>query len=301
MAHQFKFTFLISFTTVLACGGKQGASISETDCETSSVEGYRTIVQDDITREYILHTPSGYDGSSAVPLVIAFHGNGGCADQFASTEAQLASTADSSGFLLAYPQGIARAKGGTEWDPGDDGTTNISTNDLAFTDAIIADISSAYSVEPSQIYAVGYSNGGMMAYGLACRRGAQIAAAAIMSGTMLPGECDAENYTSILHFHGTADDALPYNGNQEYQSIADVMSFWVSHNGISNTSPATTDLGGGVTKDEYTGGSEDTSVVLYTIQDGGHIWFNESIGGEAPNQILWRFLSRYNLNGLTAE
>ena len=100
------------------------------ECSNASVEGYQTIVDGDITREYILHVPSGYDGSSTLPLVIAYHGNGGCAEQFAAYEAQLEATAESNGFLLAYPQGLARAKGATEWDPGDDGTQSISTNDL---------------------------------------------------------------------------------------------------------------------------------------------------------------------------
>ena len=124
----------------------------------------------------------------------------------------------------------------------------------AFFDALMADIGSSYNIDSEQVYAVGYSNGGMMAYGLACNRGDQVAAVGIMSGVMLPGNCDAGNYTSVLHFHGTADSALPYEGNQDYQAISDVISFWVSHNNISNTTPTTTDLGGGVSKDEYIGG-----------------------------------------------
>ena len=128
----------------------------------------------------------------------------------------------------------------------------------------------------------------MMAYGLACNRGDQVASVGIISGVMLEGDCDAGNYTSVLHFHGTADFALPYDGNQDFQSIANVIDFWVSHNNISNTTPMTSDLGGGVSKD---GGNDETSVVLYTIQNGEHIWFNDNIGGEAPNQILWEFLS----------
>ena len=281
----------VSITALVGCLGKEGAPQTESDCSNSIVEGYQTIVQDDVTREYILHVPSGYDGTSSLPLVVAYHGNGGCADQFADYEAQLESTADNNGFLLAYPQGIARAKGAAEWDPGDDGSQNISTNDLAFFDLLLADIGNSYNIETSQVYAVGYSNGGMMAYGLACRRGQQVAAVGIMSGVMLPGDCDSGNYTSVVHFHGTADTALPYEGDQNFQSIANVINFWVSHNEIPNTTPSTTDLGGGVTKDEYTGGGDDSSVVLYTVENGGHIWFSDDIGGEAPNQILWNFLS----------
>ena len=221
MKQVMKMSGFISLCAMFGCAGK--SDLSTGDCANSSVDGYQTIVQNDITREYILHVPSGYDGSSSLPLVIAYHGNGGCAEQFAAYEAQLESSADSNGFLLAYPQGVVRAKGAAEWDPGDDGTQDINTNDLAFFDSLLADISSSYNVESSQVYAVGYSNGGMMAYGLACNRGDQVAAVGIMSGVMLPGNCDEGNYTSVIHFHGTADAALPYEGNQDFQAISEVL------------------------------------------------------------------------------
>ena len=122
-----------------------------------------------------------------------------------------------------------------------------------------------------------------------------------MSGIMLPDTCNADDYTSIIHFHGTADGALPYAGSQEYQSVESVINFWVSHNNISNTTPETTNLGSDVVKDEYTGGNEETSVVLYTINNGDHIWFADDIDGSSPNQILWDFLSQYNVNGLVQD
>ena len=63
----------------------------------------------------------------------------------------------------------------------------------------------------------------------------------------------------------------------------------------------TTQLNGGnVVKDEYIGGNDNTSFVLYTINSehgkaGGHVWFSDDIGGISPNQILWDFLSGYSL------
>ena len=84
-----------------------------------------------------------------------------------------------------------------------------------------------------------------MAYGLACSLGSQIAAVGIMSGIMLPGPCDTAHFTPVIHFHGTADDALPYAGNQDFRSVADVISFWVNHNQISPTEPTTTQFNGG--------------------------------------------------------
>jgi polyhydroxybutyrate depolymerase len=203
---------------------------------------------------------------------------------------------------VAYPQGVVREKGAAEWDPGDNGSRNIKENDVYFAEQLISDISNEYNVDLSRVYATGYSNGGMMAYGLACSKGNRIAAAGIMSGIMLQGTCDVNEYTSIIHFHGIADDALPYDGNQDFQPVSDVIDFWLNHNNIPTSSLVTTELNGGdVVRDEYTGGNESTSVVLYTINSehdkpGGHVWFSDDIGGTNPNQILWDFLSNYSLD-----
>jgi len=262
--------------------------------------------QGKVTREYILHVPATYDGNTPTPLVINFHGFGGCASYFSMEIgdglSDLNSLADSDNFLVAYPQGVVRAKGDAEWDPGDNGSQNINDNDAYFTEQLILDISNEYNVDSSRVYAFGYSKGGMMAYGLACSRGNLIAAAGIMSGIMLQGTCDDNEYTSIIHFHGTADDVIPYEGNEYYQSVSDVVNFWLDHNNIPTSNLVTTELkGGDVIRDEYTGGNENTSVVLYTVnreygKDGGHVWFTDDIGGDNPNIILWDFLSNYSLD-----
>ena len=296
---------LISLSLALhsfSCAGhKAGGDYA---CDNTSAEGYHTITDGDVTREYILHLPSNYDATVEYPLVLSFHGNGGCAEMFSSGsdfgdgDSDLSSQADANGFIVAYPQGVARAKGGTEWDPGDDGSTNMNDNDVYFTQQLIADIGANYSIDSTRTYAVGYSNGGMMAYGLACTLGSEIAAVGIMSGIMLPGTCIETDYTPVIHFHGTADDALPYDGSSDFQSVASVIDFWVAHNQITQTTPNTTTFNDGqVTLDSYTGGAEDSSVLLYTIEGGGHIWFDEPIDGQHPSDILWDFLSGYDLNG----
>lgn len=274
-------------------------------CNNSAEDGYRTIVQGKVTREYILHVPASYDSNSPTPLVINFHGFGDCAADYSKLIGDfynLDSLADSRNFLVAYPQAVVREKGAAYWDPGDNGSQSIKENDAHFTEQLISDISNDYNVDLSRVYATGYSNGGMMAYGLACSRGDLIAAAGIMSGIMLKGTCDVNEYTSIIHFHGVADDALPYEGNQNFQSVSDVVKFWLNHNNIPIPSLVTTELNGGdVVRDEYTGGTENTSVVLYTVKrehdkDGGHVWFSDDIGGTNPNQILWDFFATYSLD-----
>ena len=291
------------FMFTLGCGGKDNGHSGS--CDNSSTDGYYSFTEGDSTREYILQLPTGYDDSSdPLPLVINFHGNGGCAGDFSTGAyagdglSDLSTQANANNFIVAYPQGVARAKGGTEWDPGTSGPSNLNDNDVYFVQQLIADINVNHPVDSTRIYATGYSNGGMMAYGLACEAGSQIAAVGIMSGIMLEGTCVETDYTPVIHFHGTADDALPYAGNMDFQSVATVISFWVNHNQIPDTTPTTTTLNNGqVTLDSYTGGAEGSSVLLYTIDGGGHVWFDENIDRQHPNDILWEFLAGYDVNG----
>lgn len=306
MHNSFKIGLLVLLTITLGCSTQGKGEGSDGVYNNSAEDGYRTIVQDTVTREYILYVPASYDCNTPTPLVINFHGFGGSASDFSMNigdgYSNLHSVADNSNFLVAYPQAVMREKEGVYWHPGDDGSEDINDNDAYFTEQLISDINEEFHVDLSRVYAIGYSNGGMMAYGLACSRGDLIAAAGIMSGIMLQGTCDEDEYTSIIHFHGIADDALPYEGNQNFQPVSDVVDFWLNHNNIPTSSLVTTQLNGGdVVRDAYTGGNENTSVVLYTInrehdKPGGHVWFSEDIGGTNPNQILWDFLSNYSLD-----
>lgn len=296
------FTMLTLSSVMTGC--KKDFKPKDEACTNSEHDGYRTVVNGTSTREYVLYVPSNYDSNTATPLIINFHGFGGCAASFEENVGEingLNRVADNNNFLVAYPQGIVRAKEGAEWDPGDNGSADINDNDVFFTEQLIAAIDGEFNVDLTRVYATGYSNGGMMAYGLACNRGDVIAAVGIMSGTMLSDNCAMDEYTSIIHFHGSGDDVLPYNGNQDFESIPNVVNFWINHNNIPASSLVSTQLNGGdVTREEYIGGDENTGVVLYLVdsefgKDGGHVWFSEDIDGDSPNQILWEFLSNYTL------
>ena len=275
------------------------------ECSNSTHDGYRTVVSGAASREYILHVPASYDGTTPIPLVINFHGFGGCAEDYAETIGELHGlngTAEKENFLVAYPQAALREKGDVYWEPGDHGGEDILANDVFFTRQLIADIKEELNVDLSRVYATGYSNGGMMAYDLACSARDSIAAAGIMSGIMLSDGCGQPGFTSIIHFHGIADDVIPHDGSGDFPSVASVVGIWLDHNNIPASSLVTTEFdGGNVIRDVYTGGSEDTSFELYTVyieheKDGGHVWFSGDIGGASPNQILWGFLSAHSLD-----
>jgi polyhydroxybutyrate depolymerase len=241
-----------------------------------------------------------------MPLMINFHGFGGNASDYAQNIGEyngLNTTANENNFIVVYPQAVIGPKGSTYWTPGDNGIENIRQNDVYFTKELISEIASIYNLDKNRVYAVGFSNGGMMSYSLACLGAEFIAAVGIMSGISISGDCETPNIsTSIIHFHSTEDNILPYEGNRAYQAVLDVINSWINFNGIPNSSQITTELNDGrVTRYDYTGGNDGSSFVLYKINSssgrkGGHVWFSEDIGGINPNQLLWDFLSNYSLD-----
>ena len=95
--------YLLPVTAVLLWGCNARTSTDDF-CAQSTADGYRNIVQDTTTREYLLSVPDTYNPSGpAVPLVLNFHGSGGCADDYRDAESDLSMQANNDHFLLAYP------------------------------------------------------------------------------------------------------------------------------------------------------------------------------------------------------
>jgi len=309
----FAFLLMLCMGIMVGCSSDDDMSSNEKDedeiktetCDNSSADGYRTITVGDETREFVLYVPNTYDENNASPLIINFHGFGDAACAHADLIGNFYdfnTIADDNSILVAYPQGVTRTKDAPEWDPGDNGSMNINENDPYFAEKIIENIDAEFNVDLNKVYAIGYSNGGMMAYGLACNSSDKFAAIGIMSGTMLDDDCTNSDVTSVIHFHGIEDDVLPFDGNQDFRSVPEVVSFWLNHNNIDESSLVTNELNGtDVLSEIYSDGDENTSYALYTINSefdkaGGHVWFSNAIDGKSPNQIMWEFLNTYTLN-----
>ena len=180
---------------------------------------------DGLTRSYLLYIPSSYNSESECPLVYNFHGFGGQINSYISY-ADLRSEAESANFILVYPQG-SNLNGDPHWNAAPVGGDNKSnTDDFGFIEALNSHLVSNYSIDPSKIFACGYSNGGMMAYGLACYKQQIFSAVASISGVMLDTDCVSSIPVSILSIHGTADFVLPYNGNEYYSAVQETLAYW---------------------------------------------------------------------------
>ena len=74
------------------------------------------ILYDGNNREYILYIPQTYSPSILTPILFAFHGGSGFANNFMNNEADFRAISDTAGFILVYPQALE--------DPNDGNSTN---------------------------------------------------------------------------------------------------------------------------------------------------------------------------------
>ena len=269
-----------------------------------------SITHDGIERDYILYVPEIYDGSTAVPLVLNFHGFGSSASQ-QMFYGDFRDIADTEGFLLVHPEGTTLI-GNQFWNVGFPGLSS-TIDDVGFTEALIDELATLYTIDLDRVYATGMSNGGFMSFLLACQLSEKIAAVASVTGSMTQDtfdDCNAQLPTPVLQIHGTEDDVVLYNENNLSLPIPDVISYWVDHNNCETT-PTTTTLpdvdvsdGSTIEYSVYEDGDNGITTEHMKVIGGGHTWPGSILNSAGTNQDIdasmeiWLFFSRYDINGL---
>ncbi|MGZ4864708.1 MAG: extracellular catalytic domain type 1 short-chain-length polyhydroxyalkanoate depolymerase [Halobacteriota archaeon] len=246
-----------------------------------------TLMFQGYTRSYDLHVPPQYDGNTSLPLVVALHQSGGDAATFANRTG-FNKEADAEGFFVVYPQGLNNSfNAGSCCQP----SSLQKIDDVGFIDMILVKLKSELAVNDSRVYATGLSNGGMLAYRLACEDSEDFAAIASVAGTSVVEGCNATRPVSVLEVHGTADSVVPYNNTTRSESAlpvppaVDAISYWTQHD--RTVSVQRQQVANNVTATTYGGGSNDTEVVIYTINGGTHEWFPP---WQIPTtDLIWRF------------
>ena len=269
-----------------------------------------SITHDGIERDYILYVPEIYDGSTAAPLVLNFHGFGSSASQ-QMFYGDFRDIADTEGFLLVHPEGTTFI-GNQFWNVGFPGLSS-NIDDVGFTEALIDELATLYAIDLDRVYATGMSNGGFMSFLLACQLSEKIAAVASVTGSMTQDtfdDCNAQHPTPVLQIHGTEDDVVLYNENNLSLPIPDVISYWVDHNNCETTPTTTTlpdvDVSDGSTLEHsvYEDGDNGVTTEHMKVIGGGHTWPGSVLNTAGTNQDIdasmeiWLFFSRYDIDGL---
>ena len=193
----------------------------------------RNIKIADIERHYLIHLPPNALYEHNFPLVVLFHGGGGNA-QLVSRQTHFNEQADRSGFIVAYPDGTDRFRpllklagkpGFLTWNAGEccGYAMEHQIDDVGFIRAIVAQMERDYPIERKQIYAAGISNGGMMAYRLACEASDIFAAVGVVSGVLVKHPCTPQAPVSVIDFHGANDQYVPIDGGIGPKSLSGTL------------------------------------------------------------------------------
>lgn len=203
-----------------------------------SPAGLSTIPFQGVERAYLLHNPPAQKG--AVPLVIALHGLNQAVEGVRRSLA-MEPLADRENFAVLYPMAL---KGHWSFDeslPVRLPEKDERIDDVGFINAIVDKLLAEGSVDASRIYATGLSNGGLMAWTLACHMSERLAGVAPLISGMVDHQvehCSPTRLVPLVVIAGTEDWMQPYDGViTEYfrlLSIPETLEFWRRQRGCTN-------------------------------------------------------------------
>lgn len=270
-------------------------------------------------RTFHLYVPSGVPhrtDASPVPLLVALHGGVGWGTQYEKNSG-FDGLAEANDFIVVYPDGIGA--GGTDavrtWNGGDccGPAVKADVDDVAFISAMISGLEQQYPIDPHRVFAAGHSNGGIMAYRLACELADTIVAVGVQSSTLELAPCRPAQPVSLLHIHGTADRNLPIAGGKGDQGISG-LAFNPPIDGIrtmaradgcpaqpvETTVPQNADL----TIDTWSPCQAATEVQFVQVTGASHAWMGSTSGGSSKltgetyarydsSAAIWAFLAAH--------
>jgi poly(3-hydroxybutyrate) depolymerase len=158
------------------------------------------------TRQYYVQLPKNYSASTPYRLIFQFHPWGGTADQALTMYGLNSGLPDS---IFVTPQGLDAGSNGPGW-------ANTDGEDIAFTQAMLADVQGKYCVDDARIFSVGFSYGGMMSFALGCEMSDTFRAIAPMSGALYsdPSCKGSGPHVAMWGSHGTSDTVVPIDNGR---------------------------------------------------------------------------------------
>jgi polyhydroxybutyrate depolymerase len=271
-------------------------------------------------RSYLIHIPRNYSRAKAQPLVVALHGAFSTAEEM-EEETGFSQLADKEGFLVVYPNGITLFGWFQHWNAVHccGRAMKDGVDDVGFVSTVIEEVRRDFLVDPSRIYMVGYSNGGMLAYLFAAQRPETVAAVAVIAATIgsspSPSEPEmrippARAPMPVMAFHGREDDSIPYEGGSRsknghsYVSVNESMEFWLAANHISTAPQREVMMAGRVIKNTWGVPESDQEVILYSLEGWKHtiptMYFTKKLPESDPlvdfnaTEIIWDFFRRHH-------
>ena len=259
------------------------------------------------TRRAVVYRPASAPPKS--PLVLAFHGGGGNADGTRGAY-ELEPVADKEGFVIVYPEGAGKKVLGKHFavwgvDTMLDQRPETEADDVGFVAELLRRLERRGGIDAQRVYAMGLSNGSMMAMTLACELSDQIAAVVGTGGTLHGTDCTSSRAVPTLYVAGEKDPCWPYAGGRcagcwqkamkeaglrrkpvEYATCDSLETFedgWSRHLGCVSE-PTPLPHPGGASCHEYSTCADDAVFRVCAVPDLGHVWPGADYGGCAGKE-----------------
>lgn len=169
-------------------------------------------------RPAVVLLPPDHDTAEPTPLLMVLHG-------YMSSAAEverlfpLGSGAAVANVIIVRPQGTTDTARQRFWNAAEAccDLLDRGVDDEAYLLDVITEIEDRVAV--SDVAVFGFSNGGFMAYTLACNHPERFAAVVALAGALddPPPDCGGEGPPRVLHIHGTEDPIIDYAGGALFQ------------------------------------------------------------------------------------
>ena len=298
----------------MACGGGGGPAAPIENPRVTGPGDYELrVASSGGTRGYSLHVPAGWNGTSALPVLLVFHavprGNMRAVTGFDGV-------ADQRGFAVVYPQ-----SDGPDWAVGCSACTNAARggiDDVRFVEDVLDDLAESIPVDTRRVWAAGFSQGALLTHYLACEIPDRIAAFASVAATMIEEVvvgCVPTRKVPWLFVHGSADPVLPAGGEAgafaRTISIQTTAEIWAEFDGCPEEAALSELPDGGdlnttfVRLHDWDACEAGVEVQWYEVRGGGHVWpgspvqFDPGFGPESPDldtsAAIAEFVSGFSL------
>lgn len=232
-------------------------------------------------REYELHTPPGVDDGQLHPLLIFLHGAGDTGPSFKRRLRADAAT-DAAGFITVWPSGM---EGTWTVGCGDDCTyaEALGADDETFLETLVRHLAAGLPVDTTQVYLLGYSQGGQLAQLYGCESTLAPAGIGVVAAELYKAvaqSCAPNGRFPVGILHGTADPIAFYGGfgpGAVVLSVPETVQVWLDlwQCGDDPDARFLPDAVGDFTAAtiyRFPGCGAGSPVVLYQVHNGGHTW-----------------------------
>ena len=246
---------------------------------------WREIVVAGDVRSYLVHVPEGLSDTHPVRLILAFHGRGIDAEGMVRL-CGMSELAEREGFIVVYPNGRPELIGGRGWSLDYDANALVTGSaELPFVEFLLDQLIREYEIDADHVYALGFSNGGMLCYALARWMSERFTAIGSVAGIVDFAPFELRTPISIIHIHGTRDRFIPFQGGLTarkdlpivFPPVREMLDHWRGVTGcitlrhseelIDQNDPTL------VTHIEDFGpGIGNSSMKIVTVTSGGHTW-----------------------------